>query len=94
MSNITFLVSGGIAGVGVDTMLFPLDTLKTRLQSSQGFDKAGGFRGVYKGLSSAAAGIVWEEQNIHTSESGHANTQHVYTRTRLIPHVRSFFRDL
>ena len=50
------LVSGGIAGTSVDVALFPLDTIKTRLQSSNGFIKAGGFKGVYKGLSAAAAG--------------------------------------
>lgn len=32
------------------------DTLKTRLQSSQGFFKAGGFRGIYAGLQSVAIG--------------------------------------
>ena len=36
--------------------LFPLDTLKTRLQSAQGFLKAGGLRGIYSGLGSAAVG--------------------------------------
>jgi solute carrier family 25 S-adenosylmethionine transporter 26 len=50
------LVSGGIAGTSVDVALFPLDTIKTRLQSPQGFFKAGGFKGIYNGLSSAAAG--------------------------------------
>ena len=50
------LISGGIAGTTVDVALFPLDTIKTRLQSPHGFLKAGGFRGVYKGLSAAAAG--------------------------------------
>ena len=50
------LVAGGMAGVSVDIALFPLDTMKTRLQSSQGFFKAGGFRGIYNGLGSAAAG--------------------------------------
>ena len=30
------LISGSLAGVGVDITLFPLDTLKTRLQSQQG----------------------------------------------------------
>jgi solute carrier family 25 S-adenosylmethionine transporter 26 len=50
------LLSGGVAGLTVDVVLFPLDTLKTRLQSSQGFIKAGGFRGIYKGLSAAATG--------------------------------------
>lgn len=50
------LVSGGIAGTTVDVALYPLDTIKTRLQSSQGFLKAGGFKGVYRGLSITAVG--------------------------------------
>mmetsp|Transcript_14246 Transcript_14246/g.28014 ORF Transcript_14246/g.28014 Transcript_14246/m.28014 type:complete len:270 (+) Transcript_14246:103-912(+) len=50
------LLSGASAGVVVDVALFPIDTLKTRLQSSQGFFKAGGFRGIYSGLSAAALG--------------------------------------
>ncbi len=40
----------------MDVALFPLDTIKTRLQSAEGFFKAGGFRGIYSGLSAAAAG--------------------------------------
>ncbi|KAM7063599.1 mitochondrial S-adenosylmethionine carrier protein isoform 4-T4 [Molossus nigricans] len=50
------LVAGGVAGVSVDLILFPLDTIKTRLQSSQGFHKAGGFHGIYAGVASAAIG--------------------------------------
>jgi len=50
------LLAGGIAGFGVDVTMFPLDTIKTRLQSSQGFFKAGGFKGIYNGLGSAALG--------------------------------------
>ncbi|XP_066101995.1 mitochondrial S-adenosylmethionine carrier protein isoform X1 [Saccopteryx bilineata] len=50
------LVAGGVAGVSVDLILFPLDTIKTRLQSPQGFKKAGGFRGIYAGVPSAAIG--------------------------------------
>lgn len=50
------LVAGGCAGFAVDVTLFPLDTIKTRLQSSQGFWKAGGFSGVYRGIGSAAVG--------------------------------------
>ena len=45
-----------MAGTSVDVALFPLDTIKTRLQSSEGFFKAGGFRGIYNGLSAAAIG--------------------------------------
>uniref|UniRef100_A0A8C7AU29 Mitochondrial S-adenosylmethionine carrier protein n=1 Tax=Neovison vison TaxID=452646 RepID=A0A8C7AU29_NEOVI len=50
------LVAGGVAGVAVDLILFPLDTIKTRLQSPQGFNKAGGFHGIYAGVPSAAIG--------------------------------------
>ena len=50
------LLAGAAAGVSVDVSLYPIDTLKTRLQSSQGFLKSGGFRGIYKGLSAAACG--------------------------------------
>lgn len=52
----TALVAGGIAGTTVDLTLFPLDTLKTRLQSSEGFFASGGFRGIYRGIGSAALG--------------------------------------
>ncbi|KAL3902761.1 MAG: hypothetical protein SGARI_005684 [Bacillariaceae sp.] len=45
-----------MAGTSVDVALFPIDTVKTRLQSPQGFLKAGGFRGIYNGLGAAAAG--------------------------------------
>ncbi|CAH1783935.1 unnamed protein product [Owenia fusiformis] len=53
----SFLAGGG-AGLAVDISLFPLDTIKTRLQSAQGFYNAGGFRGIYSGLPSAAIGSV------------------------------------
>jgi len=55
--NLTcFIQSGGIAGTAVDVILFPLDTIKTRMQSAEGFFKAGGFKRIYSGLGSAAAG--------------------------------------
>ena len=50
------LISGAMAGLSVDVSLYPIDTLKTRLQSPQGFWKSGGFTGVYKGISAAATG--------------------------------------
>ena len=50
------LVSGSLAGISVDVTLFPLDTVKTRLQSSAGFLKAGGFRGIFSGVGAAALG--------------------------------------
>jgi len=53
---LTSLISGGLAGTAVDISLFPLDTIKTRLQSQQGFWAAGGFKRIYAGLGPAAVG--------------------------------------
>nr|CAG8493203.1 11869_t:CDS:2 [Entrophospora candida] len=50
------LVAGGIAGTAVDTILYPLDTIKTRLQSKLGLYKAGSFRGIYSGITSVIIG--------------------------------------
>ncbi|KAI1759494.1 mitochondrial carrier [Hypoxylon sp. FL1150] len=52
----TALLAGGIAGTTVDLSLYPLDTLKTRLQSHAGFFPSGGFRGIYRGVGSAVVG--------------------------------------
>lgn len=40
----------------MDLMFYPIDTIKTRLQSQQGFVKAGGFKGIYKGVGSVGVG--------------------------------------
>ncbi|KAG5931817.1 hypothetical protein E4U53_001595, partial [Claviceps sorghi] len=59
MSPPTFqsaLLAGALAGTTVDLSLFPLDTLKTRLQSSAGFFPSGGFSGIYRGIGSAVVG--------------------------------------
>ncbi|KND04019.1 uncharacterized protein SPPG_01466 [Spizellomyces punctatus DAOM BR117] len=50
------LLAGGLAGTAVDVALFPLDTIKTRLQTKGGFWASGGFSGVYSGLSSVVIG--------------------------------------
>ncbi|KAJ3373817.1 hypothetical protein GGF31_008702 [Allomyces arbusculus] len=50
------LIAGGMAGTAVDTVLFPLDTIKTRLQSPAGFNASGGFRGIFSGLLPAVVG--------------------------------------
>ncbi|KAF8542553.1 mitochondrial carrier domain-containing protein [Trichophaea hybrida] len=53
---VRFLLAGACAGTAVDLSLYPLDTLKTRLQSSGGFFKNGGWSGVYRGVGSVIAG--------------------------------------
>ncbi|KAJ7738342.1 mitochondrial carrier domain-containing protein [Mycena metata] len=50
------LAAGGLAGTAVDLLFFPIDTIKTRLQSPQGFARAGGFKGIYKGVGSVGVG--------------------------------------
>lgn len=40
----------------VDCVLFPIDTIKTRLQSEKGFWRSGGVTNLYRGLAPAAAG--------------------------------------
>ncbi|KAL8809311.1 MAG: hypothetical protein Q9223_003311 [Gallowayella weberi] len=50
------LLAGALAGTTVDISLYPIDTLKTRLQSSAGFYPSGGFRGIYAGVGSAIVG--------------------------------------
>ncbi len=42
--------AGAAAGTTSDVVLFPMDTIKTRLQSSKGFMKAGGFHRMYAGI--------------------------------------------
>jgi solute carrier family 25 S-adenosylmethionine transporter 26 len=54
----TSLVAGALAGTTVDISLFPLDTIKTRLQAPSGFLAAGGFRGLHRGIASAAVGAA------------------------------------
>lgn len=50
------LIAGGCAGTSVDVALHPLDTIRTRMQSADGFWKSGGFRGVYQGLLATTLG--------------------------------------
>ncbi|WFC95768.1 S-adenosylmethionine transporter [Malassezia brasiliensis] len=52
----TSLIAGAASGMSVDLLFYPIDTIKTRLQSAQGFWKAGGFTGVYRGMGSVAVG--------------------------------------
>jgi solute carrier family 25 S-adenosylmethionine transporter 26 len=51
-------LSGAFAGFAVDVSLFPIDTVKTRLQSKDGFWKAGGFTGIYRGLGVVTMGSI------------------------------------
>nr|CDP93622.1 Bm3015, isoform b [Brugia malayi] len=50
------LFCGATAGLVVDLTLYPLDTIKTRLQSSEGFAAAGGLRNIYRGMGSVVIG--------------------------------------
>lgn len=51
-------VAGAGAGLIVDVSLYPVDTIKSRLQSEQGFIKSGGFNKLYRGLPPVLAGSI------------------------------------
>jgi len=52
------LAAGAFAGMSAEFVLFPLDCLKTRVQSRAGFLSAGGFRGIYRGCGTAISGAA------------------------------------
>ena len=54
----TALLAGGCASAAVDVAIFPLDTIKTRLQAPAGFQAAGGFHGLFRGVTAAAVGAA------------------------------------
>lgn len=56
--NVVSLAAGAFAGASSEVLLFPLDSLKTRLQSRQGLLSSGGFRGIYKGVGTAVCGAA------------------------------------
>lgn len=59
----------------MDVALFPLDTLKTRLQSGRGFLKTGGFTGLYKGILPVIAG---------SAPTGNVRDDEIYTLNTIL----------
>jgi solute carrier family 25 (mitochondrial S-adenosylmethionine transporter), member 26 len=57
--------AGAFAGVAVDLSLFPIDTIKTRLQASGGFLANGGWKGIYKGIGSVSMGSAPSGRSIN-----------------------------
>lgn len=55
-SLLSSLLAGSVGGICTDIVLFPLDTIKTRAQSQLGFQKSGGYSGLFRGVGSAALG--------------------------------------
>lgn len=51
------VIAGGTAGVVVETALYPIDTIKTRLQAVRGGGKIN-FKGLYSGLAGNLAGVL------------------------------------
>ncbi|KAJ4715517.1 S-adenosylmethionine carrier 1, chloroplastic/mitochondrial [Melia azedarach] len=51
------VIAGGTAGVVVEMALYPIDTIKTRLQAARGGGKID-FKGLYSGLAGNLAGVL------------------------------------
>ncbi|XP_010526619.1 PREDICTED: S-adenosylmethionine carrier 1, chloroplastic/mitochondrial [Tarenaya hassleriana] len=51
------VIAGGTAGVVVETALYPIDTIKTRLQAARGGGKIV-LKGLYSGLAGNIAGVL------------------------------------
>ncbi|XP_031117031.1 S-adenosylmethionine carrier 1, chloroplastic/mitochondrial [Ipomoea triloba] len=51
------VIAGGTAGVVVETALYPIDTIKTRLQAAQGGGRIA-LKGLYSGLAGNLAGVL------------------------------------
>ncbi|KAI6660027.1 S-adenosylmethionine mitochondrial carrier protein [Oopsacas minuta] len=52
------LVGGALSGLSVDAILFPIDTIKTRIQSEHGFLKSGGVSRLYAGIGPLLMGSM------------------------------------
>ncbi|XP_012570107.1 S-adenosylmethionine carrier 1, chloroplastic/mitochondrial isoform X1 [Cicer arietinum] len=50
-------IAGGVAGVAVEAALYPIDTIKTRLQVARGGVEIA-FKGLYAGLAGNLAGVL------------------------------------
>ena len=49
------LLAGAAAATVVDGIIYPLDSIKTRTQAQGGLAKNGGYKGLYRGITSVAA---------------------------------------
>jgi len=81
------LISGGIAGLVVDIVLFPIDTIKTRLQSEKGLWRSGGFRGIYNGLGPAAVGSAPTAALFFCTYESIKNTLSSHTHKHYAPYI-------
>lgn len=50
------MAAGAGAGFIVDMSIHPIDTIRTRQQSSPGFWNSGGFRNIFKGIGATISG--------------------------------------
>ena len=89
------LAAGGVAGIAVDVSLFPLDTIKTRLQAPAGFWKSGGLRNIYAGIGPAAVGsapnaavffVTYEAVKLITMQARNSS-QHPFLKNDSIVHM-------
>jgi solute carrier family 25 S-adenosylmethionine transporter 26 len=52
------VLAGSVASATVDTVIYPLDTLKTRMQAPAGFRRSGGFVNLFAGVVPTALSAI------------------------------------
>ncbi|KAG9511287.1 S-adenosylmethionine mitochondrial carrier protein, partial [Fragariocoptes setiger] len=56
--KLKIFTAGAVAGLLVDTALFPIDTIKSRMQSEFGLIGSGGLKNLYRGLPAILVGSI------------------------------------
>lgn len=80
------LLAGGLAGTSVDLLFFPIDTIKTRLQSSVGLSS---YKGIYKGVGIVCIGSAPGAAAFFSSYELLKQTLATHTNSRAANHVLS-----
>ncbi|CAD6224714.1 GSCOCG00005516001-RA-CDS [Cotesia congregata] len=81
------MISGAAAGLAYDVIFFPMETVKTRLQSKQGFINSGGFKKLYRGLGPAIAGSAPSASLFFATYDGFKEIVQPYVEPKNYPFV-------
>ena len=87
------LISGAFAGFVTDFALFPIDTIKSRLQSPGGLAKSGGFKNLYKGLTPVVICSV-PNAAVYFSAYEHTKKLHIFKHSTFNQMLGGMFAEI